>query len=385
MFCKVFNIIVFLKTKFNTNAHTNDCWHVQHARLTDRTLRLAVAPLLSSEHRATRQLGARALAACCASMPHATLSFTVALIEQSMCDATSASLRCGAVQTTRAMLAALDARAACCVSLLVARVLAAMADESRRVRVRAAPCFAALVRLMPLAASQAAEQNAVDWLSSVQREQRATRRAFVAQLLDGARLAPPCTLSERIVNATLRSYQLAGVGWLAFLRRFGLHGALCDEMGLGKTLQTLAMLALDRAQHERAWQRERDRHHQQQQQQQQQRRDVPAIDNDDEVEWRELMGADIDIAETLFSGAVPPPPSLIVCPPTLQRHWVREAQQHTTALRAVTLDECGNSIQTFFARSNCALLVMSYDALRRNIGDIMLLFIFQFLNFNFSI
>ena len=32
-------------------------------------------------------------------------------------------------------------------------------------------------------------------------------------------------------------YQQEGINWLAFLRRFSLHGVLCDDMGLGKTLQ----------------------------------------------------------------------------------------------------------------------------------------------------
>ncbi|WP_127532580.1 DEAD/DEAH box helicase [Paenibacillus kobensis] len=35
----------------------------------------------------------------------------------------------------------------------------------------------------------------------------------------------------------LRPYQLHGVSWLAFLRRFGLGGVLADDMGLGKTVQ----------------------------------------------------------------------------------------------------------------------------------------------------
>ena len=47
------------------------------------------------------------------------------------------------------------------------------------------------------------------------------------------------------VRATLRSYQQAGLNWLAFLNRYRLHGILCDEMGLGKTLQTICMLASD--------------------------------------------------------------------------------------------------------------------------------------------
>jgi superfamily II DNA or RNA helicase len=41
----------------------------------------------------------------------------------------------------------------------------------------------------------------------------------------------------------LRLYQEVGLGWLAFLRRFGFGGCLADDMGLGKTVQVLAMLA----------------------------------------------------------------------------------------------------------------------------------------------
>jgi len=37
------------------------------------------------------------------------------------------------------------------------------------------------------------------------------------------------------LTTELRSYQRAGVSWLAFLNRYKLHGVLCDDMGLGKT------------------------------------------------------------------------------------------------------------------------------------------------------
>ena len=40
----------------------------------------------------------------------------------------------------------------------------------------------------------------------------------------------------------LRSYQRMGLGWLCFLREFGLGGVLADDMGLGKTVQALALL-----------------------------------------------------------------------------------------------------------------------------------------------
>jgi superfamily II DNA or RNA helicase len=43
-------------------------------------------------------------------------------------------------------------------------------------------------------------------------------------------------------QGTLRDYQREGLGWLQFLRRFGLGGCLADDMGLGKTIQVLALL-----------------------------------------------------------------------------------------------------------------------------------------------
>lgn len=33
------------------------------------------------------------------------------------------------------------------------------------------------------------------------------------------------------IRGELRSYQRAGISWLAFLRRCGLHGVLADDMG----------------------------------------------------------------------------------------------------------------------------------------------------------
>ncbi len=47
---------------------------------------------------------------------------------------------------------------------------------------------------------------------------------------------------SRGFTGTLRGYQREGLGWLAFLRRFGLGGCLADDMGLGKTVEALAAL-----------------------------------------------------------------------------------------------------------------------------------------------
>jgi SNF2 family DNA or RNA helicase len=40
----------------------------------------------------------------------------------------------------------------------------------------------------------------------------------------------------------LRPYQLSGVSWMAFLKRFGLGACLADDMGLGKTIEFIAFL-----------------------------------------------------------------------------------------------------------------------------------------------
>lgn len=48
---------------------------------------------------------------------------------------------------------------------------------------------------------------------------------------------PPSTF-----RGELREYQREGLGWLHFLRSFGLGGCLADDMGLGKTVQVLALL-----------------------------------------------------------------------------------------------------------------------------------------------
>ncbi|HNQ22091.1 MAG TPA: DEAD/DEAH box helicase [Phycisphaerae bacterium] len=42
-------------------------------------------------------------------------------------------------------------------------------------------------------------------------------------------------------HGQLRSYQLTGLAWLAFLAEHGLGACLADDMGLGKTIQTIAL------------------------------------------------------------------------------------------------------------------------------------------------
>lgn len=43
------------------------------------------------------------------------------------------------------------------------------------------------------------------------------------------------------LTVTLRPYQQEGINWLAFLRRFGLHGVLADDMVSGWDLQAVKL------------------------------------------------------------------------------------------------------------------------------------------------
>ena len=67
--------------------------------------------------------------------------------------------------------------------------------------------------------------------------------AFLAQLSgrQALRVLPQPTGFQ----GELRPYQVTGVSWLAFLRRWGLGACLADDMGLGKTIQVLALLLHD--------------------------------------------------------------------------------------------------------------------------------------------
>ncbi len=91
-----------------------------------------------------------------------------------------------------------------------------------------------------------------------------------------ALLPPPAGFHGR-----LRPYQITGVSWLAFLRRWGLGACLADDMGLGKTIQLLALL---------------------------------------------LHGRD---------GHSPAQPSLLICPTSAVGNWQREAARFAPGLRVL--------------------------------------------------
>jgi SNF2 family DNA or RNA helicase len=88
---------------------------------------------------------------------------------------------------------------------------------------------------MPLA-------EADGWESDVRAEVELNEHlaAFIDQLKQTAEI-PNADIPEQFLGE-LRPYQLQGVSWLLFLRKFGLGGVLADDMGLGKTIQFMAYL-----------------------------------------------------------------------------------------------------------------------------------------------
>ncbi|MER7849662.1 SNF2-related protein [Kitasatospora sp. NPDC096077] len=100
----------------------------------------------------------------------------------------------------------------------------------------------------------------------------------LGDLLAGRAAAPEVPALPPDFRAELRPYQQCGLAWLTTMSGLGLGAVLADDMGLGKTVQTLALLAAERA-------------------------------------------------------AGPTAPTLLVCPMSLVGNWQREAERFAPALR----------------------------------------------------
>jgi SNF2 family DNA or RNA helicase len=118
-------------------------------------------------------------------------------------------------------------------------------------------------------------------------------------------VAPP----ESFVG-TLREYQCEGLGWFAFLQRFGFGGCLADDMGLGKTVQVLALLEQRRTTWENA--------------------DKASAGQSPQIERRLKSFRQTAKVQTA------PRTSLVVVPRSLIFNWQQEAARFTPQLRLLT-------------------------------------------------
>ena len=109
------------------------------------------------------------------------------------------------------------------------------------------------------------------------------------------------------LTTPLRTYQLDGFWWLAFLHQHGLGGILADDMGLGKTLQVLAL-----------------------------------------------------VAHAVARGATRP--FLVVAPTSVLSSWVGEARHHTPSLRIATVTRRSDDVAELATRAH--VVVTTYAMLR---------------------
>ena len=145
-------------------------------------------------------------------------------------------------------------------------------------------------------------------------------------------------------QGTLRSYQREGLGWLGFLRHFGMGGILADDMGLGKTIQVLGMIQARKLGHK------------------------DHIDPKSEGGSRksEANGSSVPTSDFELPTSLP---SLIVVPRSVIFNWLDEAQKFTPELRVLAYSgpERGASLEQF---KQYDLIVTSYGLMRRDIDEL---------------
>ncbi|KAL5537612.1 hypothetical protein UlMin_046071, partial [Ulmus minor] len=202
--------------------------------------------------------------------------------------------------------------------LLVVPLLRCMSDSDHSVRQSVTHSFAALVPLLPLARGLPPPVGLSDSFS-----RSAEDAKFLEQLLDNSNI-DDYKLSTNL-KMTLRRYQQEGINWLAFLKRFKLHGILCDDMGLGKTLQASAIVASDIVEHR-------------------------TVNNSEGLS-----------------------PSLIICPSTLVGHWAFEIEKYIDVSILSTLQYVGSaqdriSLRQHFDKHN--VIITSYDVIRKDIDSL---------------
>jgi TATA-binding protein-associated factor len=266
--------------------------------------------LIKSPLTCIRNLIARCLASICKQELIKTMSllleFTIDCLENNEFNLFS---RQGAIELVYCIFEKLNDLIIPFTVIFIVPVLKRMCDLDWFVRSIASQCFATLVKLYPLGAAAAAsskksiENGQVDLVFDSLNQIAASnqnimrmkveQQDFLDQLMDNRKLKPYQLPHEVLINVKLRPYQQMGVNWLAFLKKFNLHGILCDDMGLGKTLQSICILAGDHYEkivHRK--QHENDNH--------------------------ELLEANDDDAFL---------PTIIICPTTLTNHWFHEIER----------------------------------------------------------
>ncbi|GJP49304.1 hypothetical protein CLOM_g8529 [Closterium sp. NIES-68] len=321
---------------------------VLHTSLIPRLL-LLLPPVLSSTrhpHAAVRFASAQCLSTL-VSLPTAeqpVLSAILTHVLPQLTNTLSEPARRGAACVVSLLVNTRGEMLAPYAALLVVPLLARMSDPSPQVRQLVTQSFARLVPLLPLARGLPLpafldEEGA--------RKAREDAR-FLEQLLDN-RKADDYQLQVKL-SVTLRRYQQEGINWLAFLRRFHLHGVLCDDMGLGKTLQASSMIASDTLERQSA---------------------ARVAASGSTAAAAGAAGA--AGASGPGHASAPLLPCLIVCPPTLVAHWVYEIEKYIPPGILHPLQYAGSTADRQRLRGQLKrhnLVVTSYEVLRSDIDEL---------------
>ncbi|CAH0388988.1 unnamed protein product [Bemisia tabaci] len=286
-----------------------------------KTLLPHICLLITHPYSAVRHLASRCLAALSkidsSLVMKDVINKVLLYLGASDCD----SKREGAIEAIACILEKMQFEIIPYIVFLIVPLLGRMSDQLQHVRLLATDCFATLIQLMPLDGGAFSSAGFSEDLFA-QKEQE---RLFLEHLFN-PKTIPNYEIPVKI-NCQLRSYQQAGVNWLAFLNRYKLHGILCDDMGLGKTLQSICILAGDHY--------TRSEHYK--------------------------LKKSADCA---------PLPSLVICPPTLTGHWVYEVDKFVSRKYLNPLLYGGppqerERLRTLVNSHN--LIVASYEIVRKDV------------------
>ncbi|KAK9714726.1 hypothetical protein RND81_06G115000 [Saponaria officinalis] len=266
-------------------------------------------------HVAVRLAASRCITTMAKSMKVSVMASVVENALPMLGDAASVPARHGAGMLIGLLVQGMGVELVPYAPLLVVPLLRCMSDSDASVRQSVTRSFAAIVPLLPLARGLPPPGGIREDLLRDKEDAK-----FLEQLLDNSSIDDYKLHTE--LKVTLRRYQQEGINWLAFLKRFKLHGILCDDMGLGKTLQASAIVASDVAEHQLA-----------------------------------NNGSQLSA-------------SIIVCPSTLVGHWAYEIEKFIDPSVISSLQYLGSSEERISLRSQFTkhnVIITSYDVVRKDV------------------
>eukprot|EP00889_Picochlorum_renovo_P000495 jgi/Picre1/27525/NNA_000492.t1 len=279
-------------------------------------------PLLTFSNNAVQKASARAVSAICQRNVERFLPIALQSLDSMLKDGSPEQSRFGGITAIRILLDNLDIDVVPFIPLLVIYLMRRMGDSVSDIRKQATRCFAKAITLLPLSHGIAAPPN----LSESQKVMLQKDGNFLEQLLNNEHV-DDYKLPFSLQVGSLRRYQQEGINWLAFLKRFGLHGILADDMGLGKTIQATAIMGAVATERKIAFESTKDPN------------DMPK-------------------------------PSLVVCPATLVSHWPHEIAKFISSdiLKPLRVHGTPSERQAAYKEiSDASVVVISYETLRSDI------------------